>query len=261
MGDGVLHGRSAGGRRENEIIFAANPALTWADLAWLRKQTRLPILLKGLLHPDDARRAVEHGVEGVIVSNHGGRQVDGAVASLDALPAVVAAVEGDNSLVTGNLLANDPNPDDAIVSVKLDAAADNTFTVDGLYGELVVDANGHYTYTLGFTSAEKANLVALGDGHSAQDVFTYTISDGIVSSDANLGGNASGLVTINAGTLDDTTGSYTTTHNFFLNNAAAFSASSRLMRPSPSVSMRRKSSAVPRNSRGETSPSRLRSIL
>src|SRR5262249_32825217 len=87
---------------------------------------------------------------------------------------VIAAAVGGNSVVSGNLLANDTNPDDAIVSVKLDAAADNTFTVGGLYGELVVNANGHYTYTLGFTSAEKANLVALGDGHSAQDVFTYT---------------------------------------------------------------------------------------
>jgi lactate 2-monooxygenase len=54
----------------------------------------LPILLKGVLHPEDARQAVEHGVEGVIVSNHGGRQLDGAIASLDALPAVVEAVAG-----------------------------------------------------------------------------------------------------------------------------------------------------------------------
>jgi isopentenyl diphosphate isomerase/L-lactate dehydrogenase-like FMN-dependent dehydrogenase len=76
------------------LAVVSNPALTWADLAWLRQQTRLPILVKGVLHPDDARRAVECGVAGVIVSNHGGRQVDGAVASLDALPAVVEAVAG-----------------------------------------------------------------------------------------------------------------------------------------------------------------------
>jgi isopentenyl diphosphate isomerase/L-lactate dehydrogenase-like FMN-dependent dehydrogenase len=76
------------------LAVVSNPALTWDDLPWLRRQTRLPILLKGILHPDDARRAVELGVEGVIVSNHGGRQVDGAVASLDALPAVVEAVAG-----------------------------------------------------------------------------------------------------------------------------------------------------------------------
>jgi isopentenyl diphosphate isomerase/L-lactate dehydrogenase-like FMN-dependent dehydrogenase len=76
------------------LAVVSNPALTWDDLAWLRRQTRLPILLKGLLHPEDARRAVGHGVDGVIVSNHGGRQVDGAVASLDALPAVAEAVAG-----------------------------------------------------------------------------------------------------------------------------------------------------------------------
>jgi isopentenyl diphosphate isomerase/L-lactate dehydrogenase-like FMN-dependent dehydrogenase len=71
-----------------------NAALTWKDLAFLRKHTRLAILLKGILHPDDARQALDQGVDGVIVSNHGGRQVDGAVAALDALPAVVAAVGG-----------------------------------------------------------------------------------------------------------------------------------------------------------------------
>ncbi len=74
------------------LAVVSNPALTWPDLAWLRRQTQLPILLKGILHPDDAHLAVEHGIDGVIVSNHGGRQVDGAVASLDALPAVAEAV-------------------------------------------------------------------------------------------------------------------------------------------------------------------------
>jgi len=69
----------------------SNPKLTWKDLAWLRKQTRLPILLKGILHPDDAKLAVRAGMDGVIVSNHGGRQVDGATAALDALPPIVAA--------------------------------------------------------------------------------------------------------------------------------------------------------------------------
>jgi lactate 2-monooxygenase len=66
----------------------ANPTVTWADLAWLREQTKLPILLKGILHAEDARRAVQEGVDGLIVSNHGGRQVDGAIGALDALAAV-----------------------------------------------------------------------------------------------------------------------------------------------------------------------------
>jgi lactate 2-monooxygenase len=69
-----------------------NPSLTWADLPFLRDATSLPILLKGIQHPDDARRALEAGVDGIIVSNHGGRQVDGAIGSFDALPGVVAAV-------------------------------------------------------------------------------------------------------------------------------------------------------------------------
>lgn len=72
----------------------AHPGLGWGDLDFLRRHTRLPVLLKGVLHPDDARRAMDHGADGVIVSNHGGRQVEGAVAALDALPGVVDAVGG-----------------------------------------------------------------------------------------------------------------------------------------------------------------------
>ena len=64
----------------------------WRDLAWLREQTRLPILLKGVMHPDDARRALDHGVDGIIVSNHGGRVLDGQPATIEALPDIVEAV-------------------------------------------------------------------------------------------------------------------------------------------------------------------------
>jgi L-lactate dehydrogenase (cytochrome) len=70
----------------------SNPRVTWEDLAWLRRETSLPIVLKGILHTDDARRAVDAGVDGVLVSNHGGRQVDGSIGALDALPAVRDAV-------------------------------------------------------------------------------------------------------------------------------------------------------------------------
>jgi lactate 2-monooxygenase len=72
----------------------SRPSLTWDGLAWLRERTRLPIVLKGVLHSDDARLAIDHGVDGIVVSNHGGRQVDGAIGSLDALPAVVEAIGG-----------------------------------------------------------------------------------------------------------------------------------------------------------------------
>jgi lactate 2-monooxygenase len=70
----------------------ANPSVTWADLVWLRENTSLPIVLKGILHPDDARRALDAGVDAVLVSNHGGRQVDNSIAALDALAPVRDAV-------------------------------------------------------------------------------------------------------------------------------------------------------------------------
>jgi lactate 2-monooxygenase len=72
----------------------SRPSLSWDDLAFLRERTRLPILLKGILHPGDAVAAIEHGMDGVFVSNHGGRQVDGSVATVEALPGIVEAVGG-----------------------------------------------------------------------------------------------------------------------------------------------------------------------
>lgn len=72
-----------------------NPTLKWDDLPWLRDHTSLPILVKGVLHPDDARRAVELGLDGVIVSNHGGRQIDGSVTPLGQLPAVLEEIDGE----------------------------------------------------------------------------------------------------------------------------------------------------------------------
>jgi len=79
---------------ETFLDVFSRPALTWDDLVFLRERTRLPILLKGVQHPDDARRALDAGVDGIVVSTHGGRQVDGAIGSLDALPGVVDAVGG-----------------------------------------------------------------------------------------------------------------------------------------------------------------------
>jgi L-lactate dehydrogenase (cytochrome) len=70
-----------------------NPRLTWDDITFLREHTNLPILLKGVLHPDDAKLAMEHGIDGIIVSNHGGRQVDGSISALEALPQIVDTVQ------------------------------------------------------------------------------------------------------------------------------------------------------------------------
>lgn len=76
------------------ISIYSNPALMWNDLLFLRKHTKLPILLKGILHPDDAKLAIDHGINGIIVSNHGGRQVDGSVSTFAALPAIIGVVKG-----------------------------------------------------------------------------------------------------------------------------------------------------------------------
>jgi 4-hydroxymandelate oxidase len=88
---------AAGGHRPTEAnIYSAtlDPSLTWKDIEWLRSLTRLPVLLKGILNPEDAGRAVQAGAAGIIVSNHGARNLDTVPATIDALPAVAAAVAG-----------------------------------------------------------------------------------------------------------------------------------------------------------------------
>jgi 4-hydroxymandelate oxidase len=79
---------------ETVALHLLDQSLTWDALAWLRSITHLPVLVKGVLTAEDARLAVEHGAAGIVVSNHGGRQLDGVLASVEALPEVVAAVQG-----------------------------------------------------------------------------------------------------------------------------------------------------------------------
>jgi 4-hydroxymandelate oxidase len=71
-----------------------DPTLAWSDLEWLAGISQLPLVIKGVVDPEDARRAVDHGAAAVIVSNHGGRQLDTSIATIDALPAVAEAVDG-----------------------------------------------------------------------------------------------------------------------------------------------------------------------
>lgn len=85
---------AAGSGLSSYVGSAWDPGITWDDLDWLASLSPLPVIPKGILHPQDAVLAFEHGAASVIVSNHGGRQLDSAIASLDALPAVVAAVDG-----------------------------------------------------------------------------------------------------------------------------------------------------------------------
>ena len=103
-GMGAVPAGEGGSGLERYVRELLTPRLTWADLDWLVAQTRLPVLVKGIVRADDAVMAVEHGAAGVVVSNHGGRQLDGAPPTAEALPAVVAAV-GDRGevLVDGGI--------------------------------------------------------------------------------------------------------------------------------------------------------------
>jgi isopentenyl diphosphate isomerase/L-lactate dehydrogenase-like FMN-dependent dehydrogenase len=102
------------------VQMFGNPALSWADLARLRDWTDAPIVLKGICHPDDARVAMDHGVDGIVVSNHGGRQVDGARAALDCLPDVLAAVEGRAEVLLDSGVRSGA---DALIALALGAQA------------------------------------------------------------------------------------------------------------------------------------------
>jgi lactate 2-monooxygenase len=105
---------------ETFLDVFADPSLRWDDLTFLREQTRLPIVLKGVLHPDDARRAIDAGVDAVQVSNHGGRQIDGGVAALDALPGIVEAVAGRLPVLFDSGIRSGA---DAVVALALGARA------------------------------------------------------------------------------------------------------------------------------------------
>jgi lactate 2-monooxygenase len=98
--DPVFRARLAQSPEQDQMAMVAHWAgvfgnpLTWDDLPWLRSLTKLPLILKGICHPDDARRAIDAGADGIYVSNHGGRQANGGLPALDCLPAVAAAAAG-----------------------------------------------------------------------------------------------------------------------------------------------------------------------
>jgi 4-hydroxymandelate oxidase len=94
VGQGAVTGSPEGSGLSSYVSSYIDPAISWRDVEWLRSITKLPLLIKGIVRADDARRAVEAGARGVIVSNHGGRQLDGSPATIDALPFVADAVAG-----------------------------------------------------------------------------------------------------------------------------------------------------------------------
>ncbi|UOZ09849.1 alpha-hydroxy acid oxidase [Amycolatopsis sp. WQ 127309] len=84
----------SGGNASHVRDIVMSAGLNWEHIAWLRSKTKLPVLIKGVLHPEDARLAVHHGAAGIVVSNHGGRQLDTVPATIDVLPEIAAAVGG-----------------------------------------------------------------------------------------------------------------------------------------------------------------------
>ncbi len=145
--------------------IAMTPGLSWDDLRRLRAQTRLPVLLKGILHPGDARIAVAEGVDGLLVSNHGGRQLDAAPASIEALPAVVLAVAGRVPvLLDGGVRRGS----DAAVALALGASAVGVGR-PVLWG-LAADGEKGVRHVLELLRAEFDHVLALCGGGSPADL-------------------------------------------------------------------------------------------
>jgi 4-hydroxymandelate oxidase len=151
--------------------FVTNPGLTWTDVTWLRSRTTLPVVVKGILRPDDAVRAVDAGADAVWVSNHGGRQLDGAVATLDALPAVVAALDGRVPVIQDGGVRRGT---DVLVALALGAAAVAVGRPQ-LWGLAMAGADGvqHVLRTL---RDELSIAMALAGCRSIRDVDTSLIA-------------------------------------------------------------------------------------
>ena len=155
----------AGFEAPSPLSNSTDDSLTWRDLEWLRARTTLPILVKGILTAEDAALALEAGAEGIVVSNHGGRQLDGVAASLDALPEVVEAA-GDRTeiLIDGGIRRGT----DVVKALALGARAVLVGRA-ALYG-LVVDGADGVERVLGLVRDEVELALALCGCASPADV-------------------------------------------------------------------------------------------
>ncbi len=142
-----------------------DPTVTWADLAWLRSLTDLPLVLKGVLTAEDADRAVEHGADAIIVSNHGGRQLDGAVPALRALPEVVAAVAGRCPVLLDGGVRHGR---DAFVALALGASA--VLVGRPALWALAVDGADGVAHLLRLLTEELAHTMALAGRPRSADI-------------------------------------------------------------------------------------------
>ncbi|MFC4407715.1 alpha-hydroxy-acid oxidizing protein [Haloarchaeobius iranensis] len=148
----------------------SDATLTWDDLAWIAELTDLPVVVKGILHPDDASAALDNGARGVVVSNHGGRQVDNAVAALDQLPGIVEAVDEEATVVFDSGIRRGA---DALVALALGADAVSVGR-PWVYGLALAGEDGVATVCENFL-ADLDLTVALAGYDAVDDVDESTI--------------------------------------------------------------------------------------
>lgn len=165
------HGRDGESALGRHAAQAFDASITWADLAWLRRNTTLPILLKGILVAEDARLAIEHGVDGVVVSNHGGRQLDGAVPALVALPEVVAAVDGHIPVLVDGSVRNGR---DVFVALALGARA--VLVGRPVLWSLAVDGSDGLATMLNLLTRELTHTMALAGRPRVADIDSSVIA-------------------------------------------------------------------------------------
>src|SRR5699024_7557541 len=150
---------------ETFLDVYSRPTLSWDDLATLRARTRLPVLVKGIMHPDDARRALDLGLDGIVVSNHGGRQVDGALGAADALATIAPVVDGTAAVILDSGLRSGS---DVFKSLALGADA-VTIGRPHLYG-LALAGRAGVAQVLAHIIAEFDLTLGLAGAAAAQDL-------------------------------------------------------------------------------------------
>jgi 4-hydroxymandelate oxidase len=142
-----------------------DPAITWDDLAWIRERAPVPLLVKGIMTAEDARLAFEHGADGIVVSNHGGRQLDGVAAGITVLPEVVEAVEGRIPVIVDGGVRRGT---DIFKAIALGASA--VMTARPVCWGLTVSGEEGVVDVLGILRAEFENAMALAGVRTVADV-------------------------------------------------------------------------------------------